>query len=335
LAGCLSSAGRIKKGQNHAEALLSGSIGIFEYLGAKRGVAEAKIELALSYYRQGMFELAQKILIKLIEGLKAEDNDLRALAFIRLAVVERHAGHITDSISTLSGASNIVDQGGPLVTGRYHHELAAILMAENRLDQLELPQKHFARAYYEFEAVGHLRYTAVAENNHGYLLLDLGHYGEAEVHLLRAQRLFGQLEDKIRKAQVDDCLTQLYIATNRFEMAESTVDSAIASLEADDEEALLAEALTTKGRLFCKLNRYAQARQILEGAWRIAERCGDKEGAGRALLTLVEEMHPQLEQTERNHLALLVRELLEHTQSTSLRTRLEECLNIVLDKSFE
>jgi hypothetical protein len=87
--------------------------------------------------------------------------------------------------------------------------------------------------------------------------------------------------------------------------------------------------------LFCKLNRYAQARQILEGAWRIAERCGDKEGAGRALLTLVEEMHPQLEQTERNHLALLVRELLEHTQSTSLRTRLEECLNIVLDKSFE
>lgn len=335
LAGCLSSAGRINKGQSHAEALLSGSIGIFEYLGAKRGVAEAKIELALSYYRQGMFELAKKILIRLIEELKAEDNDLRALAFIRLAVVERHAGHITDSISTLSGASNIVDQSGPLVTGRYHHELAAILMAENRLNQLEVAQKHFARAYYEFEAVGHLRYTAVAENNHGYLLLDLGHYDEAEVHLLRAQRLFGQLEDKIRKAQVDDCLTQLYIATNRFEMAESTVDSAIASLEADDEEALLAEALTTKGRLFCKLNRYAQARQILEGAWRIAERCGDKEGAGRALLTLVEEMQPHLEQTERNRLALQVRELLEHTQSASIRTRLEECLNIVLDKSSE
>ena len=42
LAGCLSSAGRIKKGQKHAEALLSGSIGIFEYLGARRGVAEAE-----------------------------------------------------------------------------------------------------------------------------------------------------------------------------------------------------------------------------------------------------------------------------------------------------
>ena len=106
-------------------------------------------------------------------------------------------------------------------------------------------------------------------------------------------------------------------------------------MEADDEEALLAEALTTKGRLFCKLNRYAEARQILEGAWRIAERCGDKEGAGRALLILVEEMHPHLKQTERNRLALQVRELLEHTQSASTRTRLEECLNIALDESSE
>ncbi|HJS23098.1 MAG TPA: winged helix-turn-helix domain-containing protein [Pyrinomonadaceae bacterium] len=338
LAGCLSSAGRIKKGQKHAEALLSGSIGIFEYLGARRGVAEAKIELALSYYRQGMFELSQEMLTRLIEELKTEDNDLRALAFVRLAVVERHAGHITDSISTLSGASNIVDQCGPLVTGRYHHELAAVLkdaaIDENRLNQLENAQKHFARAYYEFEAIGNLRYTAIAENNHGYLLLDLGNYDEAEVHLLRAQRLFGQLEDKIRRAQVDDCLTHLYTATNRFEMAESTVDSAIASLEADDEEALLAEALTTKGRLFCKLNRYAEARPILEGAWRIAERCGDKEGAGRALLILVEEMHFHLEQTERNRLAVQVRELLKHTQSGSTRTRLEECL-IVLHESSQ
>ena len=167
------------------------------------------------------------------------------------------------------------------------------------------------------------------------MLLDLGDYDEAEVHLLRAQRLFGQLEDNIRRAQVDDCLTHLYIATNRFELAESTIDSAIASLEADDEEALLAEALTTKGRLFCKLYRYAEARQILEGAWRIAERCGDKEGAGRALLILVEEIHTHLEQTERNRLALQVRELLGHTQSASTRTRLVECLNIILDESSE
>jgi len=332
LAGCLSSTGRIPKGQKHAEALLSGSIGIFDHLGAKRAVAEAKIELALSYYRQGMFEVAQKMLLKLIQGLQARDYDLRSIAFLRLAVVERHAGHVTDSLSRLSVSSDIVNQSGPSVTGRYYLELANVLedttRSENRSDYLEIVENHLARAYYEFEAIGHVRYTAVVENNRGYLLLDLGYYDNAEVHLLRAKRLFRQLKDKIRRAQVDDCLSRLYMATDHFELAESAIDSAIASLESDDEEALLAEALTTKGRLFCKQNRYNEARQLLEGAWRIAERCGDKEGAGRALLILIEDMHSQIDQVELNRIVARVHELLEYTQQASTRARLAECLNI-------
>jgi tetratricopeptide (TPR) repeat protein len=316
---------------------LSGSIGMFDHLGAKRSVAEAKIELALSYYRQGMFELARKILLKLIDELRSRDNDLRSIAFLRLAVVERHAGHITDSRSSLSAASDIVNQSGPSVTGRYYQELATVLkdiaISENRSDYLELVQNHFARAYYEFDAIGHVRYTAVVENNRGYLLLDLNHYDEAEVHLLRAQRLFRQLEDKIRQAQVDDCLGRLYMATDRFDLAESAIDSAIASLEADDEEALLAEALTTKGRLFCKQRRYNEARPILEGAFRIAERCGDTEGAGRALLVLVEEMHPQMEQTELSRIAVRLRELLECTQQASTRARLANATKQIFSSS--
>ena len=330
LAGCLSSAGRIQKGQRHAEALLNGAIGIFKHLAARRAVAEAKIELALSYYRQGIFELARKMLLGLIDELQPGDNDLRSLAFVRLAVVERHAGHITDSLSRLSAASSIVDQSGPLITGRYHHEFAIALknaaIAESRSDYSEIVQNHFDRARYEFEAIGHLRYIAVIENNHGYLLLDLGLYDEAEVHLLSAQNLFGLLEDKVRKAQVDDCLGRLYMDTNRFEMAETAIDGAINSLEADDESALLAEALTTKARLFCKQNRFDEARQILEGAWRIAERCGDNEGAGRTLLILIEEMHPQMGHAELKSTAIRMRELLEHTQQPSTRARLNECL---------
>jgi len=334
LAGCLSSTGRIQKGQKHAEALLSGAIGIFEHLAARRAVVEAKIELALSYYRQGMFEPARKMLLRLCNELQPADNDLRSLAFVRLAVVERHAGHITDSLSRLSSASSIVDQSGPLITGRYHHELAIVskdaAIAEGRSDYSEAVKNHFQRTRYEFEAIGHLRYIAVLENNHGYFLLDVGHYDEAEGHLLQAKNLFGQLEDKIRRAQVDDCLARLYMATNRFEMAETAVDNAIASLEADDEEALLAEALTTKGRLCCKQNRYSEARQILEWAWRIAERCGDNEGAGRALLILIEEMRSQIERAELHRMALRLRELLEHTQQASTRARLAECLKTIL-----
>ena len=337
LAGCLASTGRLQKGQKHAEALLSGSIGIFEQLGAKRSAAEAKSELALSYYRQGMFEAARNLLLKLIQPLQAMDNDLRSLALVRLAVVERQAGHITDSLSRLSVASTIIDKIGPFVTSRYYHELAAGLkdaaITDNRSDSLEVVSENFARAYYEFEAVGHFRYTAVVENNHGYLLLDVHRYDEAEIHLLHAHELFGHLEDTLRQAQVDDCLSRLYMATNRFELAETTIDKAISSLEADDEEALLAEALTTKGLLFFNLKRHDEARRILEGAWRIAERCGDNEGAGRALLILVEEMHNQLDTTERNLMATRIQKLLEGTQQAATRTRLTKCLERILPNS--
>jgi len=333
LAGCLSSTGRIQKGQKHAEALLSGSIGIFEHLGAKRATAEAKIELALSYYRQGLFDLSSKMLLKVIQELHTVDNDLRCLALIRLGVVERHAGHVADSLSRLSAANTVIDQSGPLITGRYHQELATVLndaaIRENRSEYTEAIQTNFAQAYYEFEAIGHLRYTAVVENNHGYFLLDLGLFDEAEAHLLHAQELFERLDDKIRRAQVDDCLSKLYMATDRFELAESAVERAILSLEADDEEALLAEALTTKGRLFCKTNRHSEGRQILEGAWRIAERCGDNEGAGRALLTLIEETHTQIDAAERRRMVLRIRKLLENTQQASTRTRLTECLKTI------
>jgi len=333
LAGCLSSTGRIQKGQKHAEALLSGSIGIFEHLGAKRAAAEAKIELALSYYRQGLFDLSSKMLLRVIQELHTVDNDLKCLGLIRLGVVERHAGHVDDSLSRLSEANTVIDQSGPLITGRYHQELAAVLkdaaIRENRSEYTEAIQTHSAQAYYEFEAIGHLRYTAVAENNHGYFLLDLGLFDEAEAHLLHAQELFGRLDDKIRKAQVDDCLSKLYTATGRFELAESAVERAILSLEADDEEALLAEALTTKGRLFCKTDRHSEGRQILEGAWRIAERCGDNEGAGRALLTLIEETHTQIDEAERRRMVLRIRKLLENTQQASTPARLRECLKTI------
>src|SRR5215213_3444907 len=99
LAGCLSSTGRIQKGQKHAEELLSGSIGIFEHLGAKRRAAEGRIELALSYYRQGMFSVSRTSLLRVLCELQSEDGELRSLALIRLGVVERHAGHLADSLA--------------------------------------------------------------------------------------------------------------------------------------------------------------------------------------------------------------------------------------------
>jgi len=333
LAGSLSSSGRIQNGQKHAEDLLSGCVGIFEHLGAKRRAAEGRIELALSYYRQGMFSLSRHWLLKILHELNPDDSELRSLALIRLGVVERHAGQISDSLTRFSEAYQYVQHWGPLVTGRYYHELGTTLqeiaLAENRPNFLDTSTNHFKRALYEFIAVGHHRYTAVVENNHGFLLLKLGRFEEAEVRLIRARKLFQKLNDVVRKSQVDDTLARLYLATHRFELSDLASQSAVSCLELNDEDALLAEALTTRGLLFCKLRRFTEARLSLEGAWRIAQRCGDSEGAGRALLVLFEEMFNQLGPSERNDVAARMRRLLEHTQTASTRSRLEKCLDLI------
>src|ERR1041385_7173974 len=238
LAGSLSSTGRLQKGQKHAEDLLSGSLGIFEYLGAKRRAAEARIELALSYYRQGMFSLSRNSLLKILGELKSEDSELRSLALIRLGVVERHAGKISDSLTRFSEAYPYVHEGGPLVTGRYYHELGTTLqeiaLAENRSELLQTSTHHFQRALYEFIAIGHHRYTGVLENNHGFLLLKLGRFEEAEVRLIRAQKFFKEFNDVIRTSQVDDTLARLYIATNRFDLSDSASQRAVSCLEVSD-----------------------------------------------------------------------------------------------------
>ena len=64
----------------------------------------------------------------------------------------------------------------------------------------------------------------------------------------------------------------------------------------------------------------------MEGAHRIAERCGDTEGAGRALLTVIEEIFHELGKEERLELAVRLRKLLGKSQQASTLKRLEICL---------
>jgi TolB-like protein/Tfp pilus assembly protein PilF len=333
LAGSVSSTGLIQKGQKHAEALLNGSIGLFEHLGSKRRSAEGRIELARCYYRQGMFELTRNTLLSVLEALPDDDLELKSIGLVRLGVLERHAGHLYDSLSRLTQASEIIESGGPLVTSRYNHELATTLKdlaeTENRFDYFDRVTFHFHKAFYEFEAIGNHRYAAVVENNHGYLLLSLNRFDEAEVHLSRARQLFDGLDDKIRRAQVDDTLARLHLAANRLDLAEEAVERAVQTLETGDEEALLAEALTTKGSVFCRQGRYSEAKGILEGAHRVAERCGDSEGAGRALLIVLEEMCEQLEEEERQDLGTRLDRLLGESQQASIRIRLRKCLEAI------
>jgi signal transduction histidine kinase/ActR/RegA family two-component response regulator len=335
LSGWVASSKRIPGGRKPAEALLSGSIAIFEQLDERGRAAEGRIELACCYYHQGAFDLARTTLNCALTELSTEYQELRSVGLIRLAVVERLAGRLHDALALLEQAEPLVTQAGHWLKGRFHLEVANTLketgIAENLAVFFERALGHYSEALSHFSQIGNHRYTAIVENNHGYLLSSLRRFEEACLHLDKARRLFEMLGDHVRRAQVDETLAQLHLASNRYDLAERAIDWAVETLESSGEEAFLAEALITRGIVLCRLGKKHEAKPIFERAQRVAERCEDNEAAGRALLILMEEMCDQLADDERREIGAQANQLLANSQQHATRERLRKCLEMIAE----
>ena len=339
LSGWVASTRHLEVGQNCAERLLSGAVALFDHLGEKARAGEGRIELGYCYYRQGLFDLARATLRSSLNDLNDQDVDLKGTALVRLATVERHACRLHDALGLLNEAGSLIESLRPCTKGQFHLEFATTVtnlgIAENRAEYFDKALNHYRDALSHFENNGNRRYTAIVENNQGYLLSTLRRFEDAQIHLERARKLFEDLEDQVRRAQVDDTLAQLYLASEQYALAQYSVMRAIETLETTGEGALLAEALTTQGLVLCRLGRRHEAKPILHRAQRVAERCGDYEGAGRALLILIEEMCDQLGEDERQELGAQASQLLANSQQTSTRTRLKNCLERIADAQAE
>ena len=223
-----------------------------------------------------------------LRSLSEDERELKVVALIRLASVERHAARLQDALNVLNEAAGIAATAGAWIQGRLHSEFATTLkelgVAENRNQYFDRALGHYQEALLQFEKIGNLRFVAAVENNHGYLLLTLRRLDEARVHLQRARELFNDLGDSVGCAQVDETLAQLYLASEQHGLAERSVRLAVDTLETTGENALLAEALTTQGLVLCRLGRRHEAKPALERARRVAERCGDYEGAGQVVV---------------------------------------------------
>ena len=335
LSGWVASSEQILGGRKPAEALLSGAIAIFQQLGKTVRVAEGQIELACCYYYQGTFDLARATLQRALAALTDNEPELRSVGLIRLAIVERLAGKMHEALALLDEAAPLLATSSDWPKGRFHLEFANTLkdigIAEDRTAYLERALGHYHQALNHFKQVGNHRYTAIVENNHGYLLSSLKRFDEACGHLDTARRLFEMLNDKVRLAQVDETLAQVYLASERYDLAERAINRSVATLETSGEEAFLAEALTTRGIVLCRLARKHEAKPSFERAQRVAERCGDREGAGRALLILIEEMCDQLADDERREIGAQANQLLANSQQHATRERLRKCLETIAE----
>ncbi len=335
LTGWIGSSRQMPGAQRAAARLISGSITLFDMLGEKELSAEAALELAYCYYREGAFDEARVMLRSALEHISEANTDLRGVALVRYAIVERHSGQLHDALRLLTEAAPLIEESASyFVRGRFHFELATTLknvgIAEGRAEYINRALAEFAAASLYFEQIGDQRDYASVENNMGFLLFKVKRFDEAHNHLNRAHQLFTNLDDSVRRAQVDDTRARALLAEARTGEAEQLINAAVETLEQSGEQALLAEALTTYGVVLARLGRTAEARPVLERARHIAERIGDIEGAGRAAVTLIEEMCDLLSDVDRLEIAAHADQLLAKSQHAETRARVRACRESVM-----
>ena len=334
LSGHIASSQQFPDGQEIAKDLLTASVETFEALGDHVGAAEARVEMAKCYWREGAFDEARVNLHDALSKLTDENGELKATAAIRLATVETSANRPYDALRILSDAKPLLNTCNHAVHGHYHNELALALRAqgtsERRADYIDRALIEYAAAGVHFEHAGSPRHCAAIENNVGFLLFTIDRFSEALEHFERARRWFVQLRDSVHTAQVDEARARALMALNRIEDAEGVIAPAVQTFEQGGERALLSEALTTHATVYARLGRQELARTAFTKAIEVAETAGDPEGAGRAAISLIEELNEHLATGEALGIYKLADRLLSNSRHADTLARLRGCARLVV-----
>ena len=330
LTGWIGSTKQIDGAQETAKNLITESIAIFESLKLPEMMSEAEIELAYCYWRQGAFENARTMLQQALATPLQLDNEIRALGVLRRAIVEESTNRFHEAFSILKQEASLFDKlDNEALKGKFHNEFGFVLRnlfgAEQRKEYLDQALIEYSAAGFYFEQAKLPRQQACVENNLGFLYGTIGSFREAHEHLDRAQAIFTRLGDNVHLAQVDETRSHLMIAEGEFAKAEKLVRKAVETLETGGEQSLLAEALITQGIALARLHNYQLAHSVLSRAGEVAEEAGDLEGAGKAHLTLLEELGQYLTNDELCAGVEHARHLLANTQDFGIYRRLANC----------
>jgi len=335
LAGWLGSTDQTTGSQERAKDFITRSIATFEELQLDEKVAEARGDLALCYWREGSFDEA-RVQLRTALHLAPEGNDeLHAVLLIRAGIIEERRQRLQEALRYYYQAAPLLDRSEDhALKGAFHNEFALLFTRlgteENRRDYLDKALIEAAAASFHFEQAGNIRFLARVENNLGFLYFTLGQYSDAHKHLDRARYLFLQTKDLGTAAQVDDTRARTFLAEGKVVDAERISRSAVKTLERGGEQAVLAEALNTHGIALARLGHQTRSRALLVRAVQIAETTGDTEGAGRAKLSIIEELGDKMNAKELISTFHSALDLSKDSQDPLTLRRLIACMEVVL-----
>src|SRR2546423_1147068 len=330
LTSVLGNAGKIDGAQEAAKNLFSESASMFEESADEKKVAEAQTELAICYWREGALDEARVILKEALKRLSDSDGELKALALIRLSIVERSANRYATALDILDEVAPLVEasQSHSLKEKFYNQRGAALEnlgRAEGCPEKFDQALIEYAASGFHSERAGHTSHSAIVENNLGLLFYLIGRYDDAHLHLERSRELFVRLKDVYHVAEGDETRAQVFIAEGKFAEAERLTRSAARALEAGGHQAALTRALTTRGVALARMGQAAEARLSLSRAVETSEQAGDPEGAGHAALTLAEELGDGMTARDLCEVFECAQSLLSNSKNPATLARLVAC----------
>jgi tetratricopeptide (TPR) repeat protein len=340
LTGWLGSALQVEGAQESAKDLITESARVFAGLDLPEKVAEAQIDLAICYWREGAHDEARVTLRQVLGELGNRESEQRLRALLNMAVVEGTATHFREVLRIDTEAAPLFERSdNHLLRGKFHNGFAIALrnlgLAEGRKEYIDRAFIEFTAAGYHLELAGNHRLLASLENNLGYLFLTSGKVIEAHQHLNRARALFVRLGEKGIVGQVDDTRARAFLAEGQNQKAEAVGRSAVRALENGDERALLAEALTTHATALARLGRYQHAFAALRRATDVAQQAGALENGGIAALTIVEELFGQMSPADLSQHYRNAESLLANSQHPGIYSRLGQAARQILEAEHE
>jgi hypothetical protein len=133
-------------------------------------------------------------------------------------------------------------------------------------------------------------------------------------------------------AQVEETRARVFVAETRYEEARKVIVSAIDIFERGEEKALLTEALTIKAVIQSRLEDQEHSLASFRHAARLGEGAGAFWSAGVALLSMIEEHHKRMVESELYETYIRADKLLALIQDTEVIERLRSCARILIRK---
>jgi len=339
LTGWIGSAKQIPGAQEAAKDLISESASTFEALHNTEKAAEAHVDLAICYWREGGLDEARITLRLVLDALRDSRSEQKLRALLNSAIVEKVATRDQKALRIYrEAAPQFAIAANHALKGKFHNSYATLLkslgISEHREEYIDSALVEFTAASFHFAQAGHHRFRARVENNVGFLFASIGRFPEAREHVNSARHLFVKLEDHGGVAYTDDTLAQVFLMEGSYEQAERIARRAVQALRRGGEQTVLAEALTTHGKALARLKQTQLARKTLDHAVEIAQTAGNPDRGGIAAVTAIEELSDYLPPDSLQAYYRTAETLLSKSQNLSIKNRLGECARRVLSVSL-